>query len=108
MRAKTYLAGLMLWLAAFAAATANGADRSNIVLILLDDVGYSDYGCFGSEIETPNIDRLARQGMRFTHFYNNAICLPTRASLLTGLYPRYVGPNKQIQLTPDMVTLGEL
>jgi arylsulfatase len=78
------------------------------VLILLDDVGYSDYGCFGSEIETPNIDRLARQGLRFTQFYNNAICLPTRASLLTGLYPRYVGPNHQIQLTPEMATIGEV
>ena len=82
--------------------------RPNIVLILLDDVGYSDYGCFGSEIETPHIDRLAAGGLRFTQFYNNAICLPTRASLLTGLYPRYVGPERRIQLTSEMLTLGEL
>ena len=87
---------------------ARAAPRPNIVLILLDDVGYSDYGCFGSEIQTPNIDRLARGGMRLTQFYNNAICVPTRASLLTGLYPRYVGPSAQIRLTPEMLTLGEL
>lgn len=88
--------------------TALSAERPNIVLILLDDVGYSDYGCFGSEIETPNLDRLAREGLRFTQFYNNAVCVPTRASLLTGLYPRYVGAGRSIQLTPEMMTLGEV
>jgi arylsulfatase A-like enzyme/lysophospholipase L1-like esterase len=98
----------VIWLVAIAALPAKAAERPNIVLILLDDVGYSDYGCSGSEIETPNIDRLAREGIQFTQFYNNAICQPTRASLLTGLYPRYVGANKQIQLTPQMMTIGEV
>jgi arylsulfatase A-like enzyme len=60
--------------------------RPNIIVILSDDIGYSDIGCFGSEIRTPNIDRLAANGVSFTHFYNNARSSPSRASLLTGLY----------------------
>jgi len=66
-------------------------ERPNILLIVADDLGYSDLGCYGGEIATPNLDRLARQGLRFTQFYNNAICTGTRASLVTGLYPRQVG-----------------
>ncbi|MCE9632075.1 MAG: arylsulfatase [Planctomycetia bacterium] len=65
--------------------------RPNIVVILSDDMGFSDLGCYGSEIETPNLDRLARGGLRFTQFYNTARCCPTRASLLTGLYPHQAG-----------------
>jgi arylsulfatase A-like enzyme len=65
--------------------------RPNIVLIMADDMGFSDIGCYGSEIATPNLDRLARGGVRFTQFYNNARCCPTRASLLTGLYPHQAG-----------------
>ena len=65
--------------------------RPNIVVILSDDMGYSDIGCYGSEIETPNLDRLAQGGLRFTQFYNTARCCPTRASLLTGLYPHQAG-----------------
>jgi arylsulfatase len=108
MRISAGIAPLLLWLLSCVLVTPSGAEQPNIVLILLDDVGYSDYGCFGGEIQTPNIDRLAARGLRFTQFYNNAICLPTRASLLTGLYPRYVGPEKRIQLTPEMMTIGEL
>ncbi len=63
----------------------------NIILILADDMGYSDLGCYGSEIPTPNIDRLAGKGIRFTQFYNGARCSPSRASLLTGLYPHQAG-----------------
>lgn len=63
----------------------------NIVLILADDMGYSDVGCFGGEIPTPRIDALAQGGIRFTQFYNTARCCPTRASLLTGLYPHQTG-----------------
>ena len=62
-------------------------DRPNIVVLFADDMGYSDVGCFGSEIPTPNIDRLATDGLRFTHFYNTGRCCPSRASILTGLYP---------------------
>jgi arylsulfatase A-like enzyme len=65
--------------------------RPNIVVILSDDMGFSDVGCYGSEIETPTLDRLARDGLRFTQFYNTARCCPTRASLLTGLYPHQAG-----------------
>ncbi len=61
--------------------------KPNIIVILADDIGYSDIGSFGSEIKTPNLDRLAAAGIRFTHFYNTARCSPSRASLLTGLYP---------------------
>lgn len=67
------------------------ASRPNIVVILSDDVGYSDLGCYGGEIETPNLDALAEGGVRFTQFYNTARCCPTRASLLTGLYPHQAG-----------------
>ena len=65
--------------------------RPNIIVILSDDMGYSDIGCYGSEIQTPNLDKLAAHGLRFTQFYNTARCCPTRASLLTGLYPHQAG-----------------
>ena len=62
------------------------AKRPNIVLIMADDLGFSDLGCYGSEIETPNLDRLAQNGLRFSQFYNTAKCHSSRVSLLTGLY----------------------
>ncbi len=65
--------------------------RPNIVLVLADDMGFSDIGCYGGEIETPNLDRLARRGTRMTQFYNTARCTPSRASLVTGLHPHQVG-----------------
>ncbi|MEM7233631.1 MAG: arylsulfatase [Planctomycetota bacterium] len=67
------------------------AERPNIVLIMVDDMGFSDLGCYGSEIETPNIDRLASEGVRFSNFYNASRCCPTRASLMTGLHPHLTG-----------------
>ena len=67
------------------------APRPNIILIMTDDVGYSDIGCYGSEIQTPTLDSLAKDGLRFTQFYNTARCCPTRASLLTGLYAHQAG-----------------
>ena len=70
----------------------NGAPKKpNILVILTDDMGYSDIGCYGSEINTPNIDKLAANGIRFTHFYTTPRCSPTRASLLTGLYSHQAG-----------------
>lgn len=65
--------------------------RPNILLILGDDIGYSDLGCYGGEIRTPTLDRLAAEGLRFTQFYNSSRCCPSRASLLTGLYPTQAG-----------------
>lgn len=70
---------------------AAGADRPNIVLIMVDDMGWSDLGCYGGEVRTPNIDSLAADGLRFTQFYNNSVCGATRASLLTGLYCQQAG-----------------
>lgn len=64
---------------------------TNVVLILVDDLGYSDLGCYGSEIATPNIDRLAAEGVRMTRFYNTARCSPSRASLLSGRHPHQTG-----------------
>jgi arylsulfatase len=85
--------------------------RPNIILILADDLGWSDLGCYGGEIPTPNIDKLASGGLRFTQFYNNSICGPTRASLLTGLYSQRVGHSgKEWDQPTDFtrcITLGE-
>src|SRR5882757_390663 len=67
------------------------ATRPNVVLILADDMGFSDIGCYGGEISTPNLDALGRNGVRFSHFYNTARCSPSRASLLTGLHPHQTG-----------------
>lgn len=66
-------------------------NKPNIILILVDDMGYSDLGCTGGEINTPNIDNLAKEGLLFTNFYNTARCSPSRASLLTGMYPHRAG-----------------
>jgi len=83
---------------------ADAPPRPNIVLIMCDDMGFSDIGCYGGEIDTPHIDRLATEGLRFKQFYNNAKCTTTRASLITGLYPRRRGPLLQ----PNMVTIAEV
>mgnify|MGYP001583698812 CR=1 FL=1 len=84
-------------LAAGGAAGASAPRRPNIVLIMADDMGFSDIGCFGGEIATPNIDRLARSGLRFTQFYNNAKCCPTRSALLTGLYNHEAGVGNMVE-----------
>lgn len=93
--------------------------RPNILLILADDMGYSDIGCYGGEIATPNLDRLAANGLRFSQFYNGARCCPTRSSLLTGLYahqtgiggmvgaPRRGKPAYQGDLNNNCVTIPE-
>jgi len=72
-------------------------DRPNIIIIMADDMGFSDIGCYGGEINTPTLDGLARGGVRFTQFYNTARCCPTRASLLTGLYPHQAGVGHMMQ-----------
>ena len=76
--------------------------RPNIILILADDMGYSDLGCYGSEIRTPNLDRFAASGLRFSQMYNSARCCPSRASLLTGLNPHQTGVGHMMDaLGPD-------
>ena len=93
------------------------AERPNIILIMTDDMGYSDLGCYGGEIQTPSLDSLAAGGIRFTQFYNTARCCPTRASLLTGLHPHQAGighmmedrsvPGYTGDLLPSCVTIAE-
>ncbi len=80
------------------------APRPNIVIVLVDDMGFSDVGCYGGEIDTPNIDHLASRGVRFTQFYNSGRCCPTRASLMTGLQPHQVGIGHMTE--PPERTLG--
>lgn len=99
-------------------AVAQKVAKPNIILIMVDDMGYSDIGAYGSEIRTPNLDRLAAEGMRFREFYNNSICAPTRASLITGQYPHRAGvgffdvnlglPAYQGFLNKESLTFGEV
>lgn len=94
------------------------APRPNIVIVLADDMGYSDLGCYGGEIATPHLDRLAANGLRWTQFYNTARCCPTRAALLTGLYPHQAGvghmtgdfgdPAYRGRLNQHCMTIAEL
>lgn len=95
-------------------------ERPNIIVILIDDMGFSDLGCYGGEVPTPNINQLAVDGVRFQQFYNTARCSPSRAALLTGLYPHQAGlgfldnmvvpgsKGTQGRLRNDCVTLGEV
>src|SRR5258708_926237 len=83
---KPILPPLLLLAGTAAAVQDPPPPRPNIVILLADDMGYSDLGCYGSEIATPNLDRLASHGLRFTQFYNTARCCPTRGRLLTRLY----------------------
>ena len=110
MNRRTFLTSL--------SAAALPAQRPNIVVIMADDMGISDIGCYGSEIPTPNLDRLAARGIRFTQFTNTARCCPTRAALLTGLYQHQAGVGMMIQdlgkpsyqgyLNDRCVTMGEV
>jgi arylsulfatase len=123
---RTFLKSLGLGVAALAAPGCTGALSSrqtastaqpNIIVILADDMGFSDLGCYGSEIDTPHLNELAANGLRFTQFYNAARCCPTRASILTGLYPHQAGighmvadqgyPSYQGRLHDRCVTLAE-
>lgn len=100
MKKALLLAGLIATALSLSAASAK---RPNIMIILSDDMGFSDLGCYGGEIHTPNLDRLAANGIRFTQFYNNARCCPSRASVMTGLYPHEAGVG---HMTSDQVYDG--
>ena len=88
---KTVFNGLALAAFGITGVGLKAQEQPNILIILADDMGYSDLGCYGGEIRTPNLDALAGKGIRFTQFYNTSRCCPTRASLLTGLYPHETG-----------------
>lgn len=85
------LASILAGISLFGFSVTAASQRPNIVVILVDDMGFSDIGCYGGEINTPNLDKLASGGVRFTQFHNTARCCPTRAALLTGLYPHQAG-----------------
>ena len=114
--AVSAIAGLLL--GAAVPLNVAAANRPNVIVILADDMGFSDPGCFGGEIRTPNIDGLASQGLRVAQFYNMARCCPTRAALLTGLYPHQAGigamnqdlhkPAYQGELNDSGVTMAEV
>ena len=87
---------------------AKGATKPNIIVILADDMGFSDLGCYGSEINTPNLDRLATNGLRFTQFYNTSKCFPSRACLLTGVYAQQAGMGRHPGKITNAVTLAEV
>ncbi|MFO0808178.1 MAG: arylsulfatase [Gemmataceae bacterium] len=107
-----------LLVAVLLAAPAAAAERPNVLLILADDLGYSDIGCYGGEIATPTLDALAAGGVRFRQFYNGTRCCPSRASLLTGLYPHQAGvgdmntdqrqPGYRGHPQPNTVTVAEV
>lgn len=116
---RTVILALMIsCLLAYNNSYAQKNSKPNIILIMVDDMGYSDIGSYGSEIKTPNLDKLASEGIRFKEFYNNSICAPTRASLLTGQYPHKAGigffdvnlglPAYQGYLNKESLTLAEV
>ena len=97
MNLSRFLLLALLGLACGDLSAAPSTGRPNIIVILSDDMGFSDIGCYGGEIQTPSLDALAKGGVRFTQFYNMARCCPTRASLLTGLYPHQAGVGHMVE-----------
>ncbi|MDZ4796721.1 MAG: arylsulfatase [Bryobacteraceae bacterium] len=117
MNRRTFLSRIAAIPLIGAASISAATKRPNVVIIMADDMGFSDVGCYGGEIRTPNIDSLAKGGVRFTQFYNAARCCPTRAALLTGLYNHQAGvgnmvtdmghPSYQGYLNTKCVTIAE-
>lgn len=109
---------LLFFLACFCLLPAFAQQKPNIIVILADDMGYADLGCYGGEIHTPHLDKLAQQGVRLRQFYNNSICAPTRASLITGQYAHKAGmgyfnsnlglPSYQGYLNKESLTFAEV
>lgn len=117
---RTILLSTLLVAALTAHPAAGATDRPNVVVMLVDDMGWADIGCYGGEIPTPNLDALAAGGVRFTQFHNTGRCSPTRAALLTGLYPHQAGmghldgfvrpghPGFQGKLSDSSITIAEV
>src|SRR6187401_3546842 len=118
MSTQRVSAALMIALFAARAPAAETKAPPSVLVILADDLGYSDLGCYGGEIRTPNLDALAAGGLRFTQFYNCTRCCPSRASLLTGQYPHQAGigsmtgdqgqPGYRGFLQPNCVTIAQV
>lgn len=114
---KTFAMILALGAGLHCSAAETTAPRPNIIVILADDLGFSDLGCYGSEIPTPNLDRMAADGLKFNRFYTTPRCCPTRAALLTGLYSQQAGiggmmedhgvPGYRGELGNDCITIAE-
>ena len=110
--------GEVKWLIVFGCLVACLNGRPNIVLVVADDLGFSDLGCYGSEIRTPVLDGLANEGVRYSRFYNATRCCPSRACLLTGKYPHQAGighmtydagePGYRGELNSDVPTMAEV
>ncbi len=110
--------GIGIWILAAAATSAPAEDRPNVLLIVADDLGFSDLGCYGGEIATPNLDGLAKHGLRLTRLYNMARCCPSRTSILTGQYPHRVGVGHKVEdlhrpgyrgkVSEDALTIAEV
>lgn len=120
MKKITRLTSLFLTCGMISTGTAIAQKRPNVIVIMADDLGFADLGCYGSEIPTPHLDALAKNGVRLTNFYNTARCCPSRASLLTGVYPHQAGighmmedkgpehPAYRGRLNNESVTIGEV
>ena len=88
--------------------TAFSKQRPNIIFILVDDMGFSDIGCYGGEVKTPHLDRLAENGLRFTNMYNTSKCFPSRACLLTGVYAQQCGMSRSSKGIKNAITIADL
>jgi len=88
--------------------TAFSKQRPNIIFILVDDMGFSDIGCYGGEVNTPHLDRLAENGLRFTNMYNTSKCFPSRACLLTGVYAQQCGMSRSSKGIKNAITMADL
>jgi len=99
MRIRSFITIIVVSIAASFCNSQEQLEKPNIIIIMADDIGISDIGCYGSEIQTPNLDHLANEGLRFTTFYNMAKCNPTRSSMLTGLYKGGEGATHIAHLT---------
>lgn len=119
MRLHIFILGItLLAVVQVCNSTEKKTERPNIILIMSDDMGYSDIGCYGGVISTPTLDGLAANGLRYTQFYNGARCCPTRASLLTGLYPHQAGIGHMMEdrgfdsyrgdLSKNAITIAEV
>ena len=101
MLAATALTGVSTAVATSPAMAASAAGRPNIIVVIVDDMGFSDIGAFGSEIRTPNLDALATKGVRFNNFHTTPVCSPTRAELLTGVDHHQTGIGTFPELIQD-------